>query len=167
MNEFEEPTAASPTSADRPTNADEQSSVNLEPSETGAPISSSLSGQEVLKDTIPDETLNRFASVYSSLQNELSKVFVGQPELMLGSLVALFSGGHVLVESVPGLGKTLFASALGRALGCEFGRIQFNTALPHLLSLFGFHFRVLFVDDINMPATTHQLAVFIACFCGF
>ena len=43
--------------------------------------------------------------------------------------MALFSGGHVLIESVPGLGKTLFVRTLGRALGCEFGRIQFTADL--------------------------------------
>ncbi len=40
------------------------------------------------------------------------KVYVGQDELVLGTLVALFSGGHVLIESVPGLGKTLFVRTL-------------------------------------------------------
>ena len=48
---------------------------------------------------------------------------------MLGTLVALFSNGHVLIESVPGLGKTLFVRALGRVLGCRFGRIQFTADL--------------------------------------
>ena len=48
---------------------------------------------------------------------------------MLGTLVALFSGGHVLIESVPGLGKTLFVRTLGRVLGCKFGRIQFTADL--------------------------------------
>ena len=48
---------------------------------------------------------------------------------MLGTLVALFSNGHVLIESVPGLGKTLFVRDLGRVLGCRFGRIQFTADL--------------------------------------
>jgi MoxR-like ATPase len=43
--------------------------------------------------------------------------------------VALFSSGHVLIESVPGLGKTLFVRALGQTLGCQFGRIQFTADL--------------------------------------
>ena len=41
----------------------------------------------------------------------------------------LFSSGHVLIESVPGLGKTLFVRTLGRVLGCRFGRIQFTADL--------------------------------------
>ena len=57
------------------------------------------------------------------------KIYVGQDELVLGTLVALFSSGHVLIESVPGLGKTLFVRTLGKVLGCEFGRIQFTADL--------------------------------------
>ena len=60
---------------------------------------------------------------------EVSRIYVGQEELVLGTLVALFSGGHVLIESVPGLGKTLFVRVLGRILGCQFGRIQFTADL--------------------------------------
>ena len=71
----------------------------------------------------------RFADAYRRLVAEIEKAFVGQRELVVGALVALFSGGHVLVESVPGLGKTLFAQALGRALGCRFGRVQFTPDL--------------------------------------
>ena len=59
----------------------------------------------------------------------MRKIFIGQDELVLGTLVALFSNGHVLIESVPGLGKTLFVRALGRVLGCKFGRIQFTADL--------------------------------------
>ena len=44
-------------------------------------------------------------------------------------MTALFSGGHVLIESVPGLGKTLFVRTLGQVLGCECGRIQFTADL--------------------------------------
>ncbi|HPZ84542.1 MAG TPA: GYF domain-containing protein, partial [Thermogutta sp.] len=46
--------------------------------------------------------------LYERIEREVRKVFVGQDELVLGTLTALFSGGHVLIESVPGLGKTLF-----------------------------------------------------------
>ena len=67
--------------------------------------------------------------LYRRITDEVSKLFVGQDELVLGSLVAIFSGGHVLIESVPGLGKTLFVRTLGKILGCEFGRIQFTADL--------------------------------------
>ena len=91
---------------------------------------------------------------------------------MLGTLVALFSGGHVLIESVPGLGKTLFVRTLGRVLGCKFGRIQFTADLmPSDITgapIFNmktqeFDFRpgpvftqLLLADEINRsPAKTH------------
>ena len=57
--------------------------------------------------------------LFERVVGEVEKIFVGQAELVLGSLVALFSSGHVLIESVPGLGKTLFVRTLGRVLGCQ------------------------------------------------
>ena len=67
--------------------------------------------------------------LYQKILTEIEKVFVGQDDLVLGTLVALFAGGHVLIESVPGLGKTLFVRTLGKILGCDFGRIQFTADL--------------------------------------
>ncbi|MCA9241271.1 MAG: AAA family ATPase, partial [Planctomycetales bacterium] len=67
--------------------------------------------------------------LYEAITREVGKIYVGQEELVLATLVALFSGGHVLIESVPGLGKTLFVRTLGRVLGCQFGRIQFTADL--------------------------------------
>lgn len=75
---------------------------------------------------------NRLAEaerLFNRIATELRKVYVGQDELVLATLIALFSQGHVLIESVPGLGKTLFVRALGRVLGCAFGRIQFTADL--------------------------------------
>ncbi|MGI9475032.1 MAG: AAA family ATPase, partial [Rubripirellula sp.] len=103
---------------------------------------------------------------------EIGKLFVGQEELVLGSLTALFAGGHVLIESVPGLGKTLFVRTLGRVLGCECGRIQFTadlmpsdiTGAPvYDMQRSEFRFRpgpvftqFLLADEINRsPAKTH------------
>ncbi|MEO8497143.1 MAG: AAA family ATPase, partial [Planctomycetota bacterium] len=67
--------------------------------------------------------------LFDRVTDEIAKVYVGQDELVLGALVALFSSGHVLIESVPGLGKTLFVRTLGKVLGCKFGRIQFTADL--------------------------------------
>ena len=67
--------------------------------------------------------------LFDRITAEIAKIYVGQDELVLGTLVALFSSGHVLIESVPGLGKTLFVRTLGRVLGCQFGRIQFTADL--------------------------------------
>jgi MoxR-like ATPase len=76
---------------------------------------------------VPANTLTR--QLFDRITGEVRKIFVGQDELVLGTLVALFSSGHVLIESVPGLGKTLFVRTLGRVLGCNFGRIQFTADL--------------------------------------
>jgi MoxR-like ATPase len=67
--------------------------------------------------------------LFDRMTAEIGKLYVGQDELVLGALVALFSSGHVLIESVPGLGKTLFVRTLGSVLGCKFGRIQFTADL--------------------------------------
>ena len=111
-------------------------------------------------------------NLYDSICDEVGKLFVGQDELVLGTLTALFSGGHVLIESVPGLGKTLFVRTLGRILGCDFGRIQFTadlmpsdiTGAPVFdMQTSEFRFRpgpvftqLLLADEINRsPAKTH------------
>ena len=110
--------------------------------------------------------------LFDRITAEVRKVFVGQDELVLGTLVALFSNGHVLIESVPGLGKTLFVRTLGRVLGCRFGRIQFTadlmpsdiTGSPIFdMKTQDFRFRpgpvftqLLLADEINRsPAKTH------------
>ena len=120
-------------------------------------------------------TSEKFAPVrklYELIAGEISKLYVGQDELVLGTLTALFSGGHVLIESVPGLGKTLFVRTLGQTLGCEFGRIQFTadlmpsdiTGAPvYDMQKSEFRFRpgpvftqFLLADEINRsPAKTH------------
>lgn len=110
--------------------------------------------------------------LFEAVQKEIAKIYVGQEELVLSTLVALFSSGHVLIESVPGLGKTLFVRTLGRILGCQFGRIQFTADLmPSDITgapIFDmkqqeFRFRAgpvftqfLLADEINRaPAKTH------------
>ena len=60
---------------------------------------------------------------------ELKKVIVEQDELLEQSLISLISGGHVLLEGVPGLGKTLMVKALARTLSIDFKRVQFTPDL--------------------------------------
>src|SRR3954465_9037333 len=103
---------------------------------------------------------------------EINKVFVGQNAVVPGVLAALLAEGHVLIESVPGMGKTLLVRALGRALGCAFNRIQFTPDLmPSDVTgspvyderIHDFRFRpgpiftqILLADEINRaPAKTH------------
>ncbi|MBK7874264.1 MAG: MoxR family ATPase [Planctomycetes bacterium] len=60
------------------------------------------------------------------MKKEVGRVLVGQDEVVDGVLAALFAGGHVLLEGVPGLGKTLLVRTLGRAVDLAFSRIQFT-----------------------------------------
>src|SRR5438552_1049046 len=71
------------------------------------------------------ETLNAL----ESLQANVAAVLLGKPELIRLAVVALLSEGHVLIEDVPGVGKTLLAKALARSLDCTFHRIQFTPDL--------------------------------------
>ena len=104
---------------------------------------------------------------------EINKVFIGQDRLVRGVLTALLADGHVLIESVPGLGKTLLVRALGQVLGCAFNRIQFTPDLmPSDVTgspiyderMHDFRFRpgpvftqLLLADEINRaPAKTHS-----------
>ena len=74
-------------------------------------------------------TGDALAERVARVRDEVSKAFIGQPEVLDQILVALLAGGHVLIEGVPGLGKTLLVRALSRALGCEFARVQFTPDL--------------------------------------
>ncbi|MBB3104074.1 MoxR-like ATPase [Azomonas macrocytogenes] len=67
--------------------------------------------------------------VLGELRQELQKAVIGQQIVIDGVLIALIAGGHVLIEGVPGLGKTLLVRALARCFGGDFSRIQFTPDL--------------------------------------
>ncbi|MCP4247188.1 MAG: MoxR family ATPase [bacterium] len=75
------------------------------------------------------EHADRFREVYARLQGEIQKVFVGHDAIVEQLLSVLLSDGHVLLEGVPGLGKTLLARTLAAALQLKFSRIQFTPDL--------------------------------------
>ncbi|HEY1381647.1 MAG TPA: MoxR family ATPase, partial [Gemmataceae bacterium] len=66
---------------------------------------------------------------FQRLRREIGKVIVGQDDIVEGTLTALIAGGHVLLEGVPGLGKTLLVRTLADALHLKFQRIQFTPDL--------------------------------------
>ena len=68
----------------------------------------------------------RFRDTYESIRAEVSRRMVGQTDVIEGVLTALLAGGHVLLEGVPGLGKTMLVASLGEALKLSFSRIQFT-----------------------------------------
>jgi MoxR-like ATPase len=71
----------------------------------------------------------KFGQTFQRLEAEVHKVFVGHDELVRNVLSVLFGGGHVLLEGVPGLGKTLLVRTLAEALDLDFSRIQFTPDL--------------------------------------
>tara|TARA_Y100000588_G_scaffold390352_1_gene495553 strand:+ start:258 stop:1262 length:1005 start_codon:yes stop_codon:yes gene_type:complete len=77
----------------------------------------------------PEDNISQFREVYDSLRSEIGKVIVGQDAIVDGTLNALFANGHVLLEGVPGLGKTLLVRTLSKVLDLSFNRIQFTPDL--------------------------------------
>ncbi|MDQ3258172.1 MAG: MoxR family ATPase [Acidobacteriota bacterium] len=69
------------------------------------------------------------AESIAQLRAAVESVIKGKPEVVQLSVVALLAGGHLLIEDVPGVGKTTLAHALARALDCTFQRIQFTSDL--------------------------------------
>ena len=76
----------------------------------------------------PDD-VNRLAARVASARAEIARVVVGQDVVLDQMLVALFAGGHALVEGAPGLGKTLLVRTLGTVFGLDTARIQFTPDL--------------------------------------
>src|SRR5256714_13971018 len=69
---------------------------------------------------------NEIQAVAARVKENIARVIVGKTAVIDLVLVALFSGGHILVEDVPGIGKTTLAKAIARSIGCAFKRIQFT-----------------------------------------
>jgi MoxR-like ATPase len=109
------------------------------------------------------------------LRHNVGGVLLGKPEVIQFALVTLLAEGHLLIEDVPGIGKTLLAKALARSLGCSFHRIQFTPDLlpSDLLGTSVFHqgtgnfvfqpgplfAQVVLADEINRATPRTQSAL--------
>jgi MoxR-like ATPase len=76
-----------------------------------------------------NERLARDSAFVGDLRSEIGRVVIGQNYMVERLMVCLLAGGHVLLEGVPGLAKTLAVSSLAKAIGCVFQRIQFTPDL--------------------------------------
>src|SRR5215510_13803909 len=77
-----------------------------------------------IKDRVQD-----YAGKFGALRAEIGRVIVGQHDIVESTLLALMAGGHVLIEGVPGLGKTLLVRTLGETMDLSFARVQFTPDL--------------------------------------
>lgn len=71
----------------------------------------------------------RTTDVFRSVQKRLEEIVATTPERVEALMIGVLAGGHVLIEGVPGIGKTLLARSLARAFACDFKRIQFTNDL--------------------------------------
>src|SRR5512138_1899370 len=79
--------------------------------------------------TSTETQIQEFRAAYTALRAEIGQVMVGHTDIVDGTLIAIFAGGHVLLEGVPGLGKTLLVRTLSEVLDLSFSRIQFTPDL--------------------------------------
>src|SRR5207237_3875728 len=75
------------------------------------------------------EAIRKLRDAFAELKRQLSRVIVGQDQVIEELLIALFSRGHCILEGVPGLAKTLMISTLAKTLSLAFSRIQFTPDL--------------------------------------
>jgi MoxR-like ATPase len=84
----------------------------------------------MMMDSQPDMMgIEYFHELANGIQNELSKLMVGQRVLLHDLLVTLLAGGHALLEGVPGLGKTMLVRTLSEVIDCSYNRVQFTPDL--------------------------------------
>ncbi|HBN76446.1 MAG TPA: AAA family ATPase [Planctomycetaceae bacterium] len=79
--------------------------------------------------SLPEDSIERLSKAYRDVCEQMQQVIVGQQDVIEQLMIALFSRGHVLLEGVPGLAKTLMISTLSRCLSLSFSRIQFTPDL--------------------------------------
>ena len=100
-----------------------------------------------------EQDIAQFLVSFNQVREEIAKVVVGQKEIVEEMLIALFAGGHVLLEGVPGIGKTLLVHTLADTLSCKFSRIQFT---PDLMPTDIIGTRIVMEDDGGRKHFTFQ-----------
>ncbi len=77
----------------------------------------------------PEEIVQRFRADVAKVRAEIGKMIVGQEEIVLGTLTCILANGNVLLEGVPGLGKTMLVRTISQVMDLDFSRIQFTPDL--------------------------------------
>jgi MoxR-like ATPase len=103
--------------------------VKLEDLKTQSGDDVAISDMQAETEQPGEAEIKTFIEIVQQLEDELCSIVVGQERVIRELLLALFSGGHVLLEGVPGLGKTLLVRTLSDALELKFARIQFTPDL--------------------------------------
>lgn len=149
-----------------------QSNEHAAPREPDAPARPTVAQPAAAPPALSAEQVAQARTVIQRIEAELSKLFIGQEDLVTGVITALIANGHVLVESLPGLGKTLLVKATSKIIGLDNNRIQFTPDLmpsditgSHVYDMgertFVFHkgpvfTQFLLADEFNRaPAKTH------------
>ncbi|MBO5752452.1 MAG: AAA family ATPase, partial [Proteobacteria bacterium] len=74
-------------------------------------------------------TIRQTAAFVTTMKAEISRVVVGQTHMIDCAMIAMLTGGHILLEGVPGLAKTLLCNTIAKVVDCQFKRIQFTPDL--------------------------------------
>ncbi|WP_400193891.1 AAA family ATPase [Hymenobacter sp. B81] len=152
----------------------EPTSPELTPAQPATPAQPSTNGADLAFASRTD--LSHLAGTTEAVRQEVGRLLVGQHELVELLLVALLADGHVLLEGVPGVAKTLTAKLLARTLDVPFGRVQFTPDLMpsdvlgtsvYVPARGAFEFRqgpifasVVLIDEINRAPAKTQSALF-------
>lgn len=83
----------------------------------------------IMEDTSGSDSANAVKDILAKARDEVAKVIIGQQKVVDYSLIAIFTGNHILLEGVPGIAKTLLVRTLAKVLGSDFSRIQFTPDL--------------------------------------
>src|SRR5208283_4074532 len=90
-------------------------------------VTAAASALIVESTTMAPEALVATSRRAAALENSLRRVIRGKDDVLRLALVSIFAKGHLLIEGVPGVGKTTLGQALARAIDCAFQRIQFTS----------------------------------------